>query len=114
MLSSFTEAKKSPIKTVWGSSAWVQSLKWSLYPRKPLTSHIPDTKLGPGPRGHLHHQVNIHKDAHQWEDRQSRDLWVESVNLSTQPRCLKGRPYPTFSPIQAVCSVPTEIVYVKC
>ena len=52
----------------------------TLYPRKSLTNHHPDTKLGPGSRGQLHHQINVQKDAHQWEDRQNRDLWAESVH----------------------------------
>ena len=44
----------------------------------------------------MHHQVNVHKDAHQWEERQSRDLWAESVHPWTHPRHLKGRPYPMW------------------
>ena len=68
-------------------------------------NHLPitfQTQTGPfinhlsGPRGHLHHQINVQKDAHQREDRQSRDLWAESGHLSTQPRRLKGRPDPTW------------------
>ena len=84
---------------------WVQSLKQSLYPRKLLTNHIPDSKLGPSPRGHLYHQVNVHTDAHQWEDRQSRDLWAESVHPWTQPRRLKGRPDPRWArrPVLRLC-----------
>ena len=106
--------------TVWGEivgRCWVQSFKKPLYSRKQLTKGIPDAKQGPGPRGCLHHQVNIHEDADQWEDRQSRDLWAESVHHWTQPRCLKGTPYPTWvgdsCPPQALHSVLTEIVYAK-
>lgn len=55
---------------------------------------IPDAELDPGSRGHLHHQGNVHKEAHQWEDRQSKDLWAESAHPWTQPRRLKGRPDP--------------------
>ena len=67
--------------TVWGEivgRCWVQSFEKPLYPRKQLTNGIPDAKQGPGPRGRLHHQVNVHEDADQREDRQSRDLWAES------------------------------------
>ena len=106
--------------TVWGEivgRCWVQSLKKPLYSRKQLTKGIPDAKQGPGPRGRLHHQVNIHEDADQWEERQSRDLWAESVHHWTQFRCLKGRPYPTWvgdsCPPQALHSVLTETVYAK-
>ena len=53
---------------------WLLSLKGTLHPKKPLTNPHPDAKLDPGPSVQLHHQVNVHKDAHQWEDRQSRDL----------------------------------------
>ena len=72
--------------TVWGEIVgrrWVQSFKKPLYPRKQLTNGIPDAKQGPGPRGRLHHQVNIHEDADQWEERQSRDLWAVSSSLNT-------------------------------
>ena len=55
------------------------SLKRPLHPRKPLNYGIPDAKLGPGHRGQLHHQVDIHKDAQHWEDGQSRDLGAKSV-----------------------------------
>lgn len=61
---------------------------------KSLTNHHPDAKLGPGPRGHLHHEINVQKDAHQWEDRQSRHLWAESGHPWTHYRHSKGRPYP--------------------
>ena len=105
---------------MWGEivgRCWVQSFKKPLYPRKRLTNGIPDAKQGPGPRGCLHHQVNIHEDADQWEDRKSRDLWAESVHHWTQPRCLKERSNPMWvgdsCPPQAVHSVPTEIVYAK-
>ena len=102
--------------TVWGEivgRCWVQSFEKPLYPRKQLTNGIPDAKLGPCPRRYLCHQVNIHEDADQWEDRQSRDLWAESVHPLTQPRCLKGRPCPTCgqrdsSPIPAGCSVSAQ------
>ena len=75
--SSWLQAYNRPpmvVKKLRGA-VWDLSLKWSLYARKPLTDHIPDAKYGPGPRSYLHHQVNVHKDAHQWKDRQSRDLW---------------------------------------
>lgn len=43
---------------------------WDKTPKKPTlpkwipTNHHPDPKSGPGARCHLHHKVNIHKDAH--------------------------------------------------
>uniref|UniRef100_A0A7N9IER2 Zinc finger protein 331 n=1 Tax=Macaca fascicularis TaxID=9541 RepID=A0A7N9IER2_MACFA len=46
--------------------------------RKPLTNQHPDSKLGPGLSGHLHHQINIHRDADQPEDRQQGDLQAKS------------------------------------
>ena len=49
-------------------------------PRKLLTNGIRDANLSPGPSVYLCHQVDIHKDAHQWEDRHSRDLWAKSVH----------------------------------
>lgn len=82
------------LRQFWGNivGRWLaQSPKRPLVLRKPLTYHHPDTKLGPGPEGHLHHQVNIHKDAHQWDDRHTRDLWAKSVNRWTHHRSVKGR-----------------------
>lgn len=33
----------------------------------------------------MHHQVNVHKDAHQWEERQSRDPEVKSSGVLGLP-----------------------------
>ena len=81
----------------WLEEDWLQSLKKPLHPRQSLTNSIPDAKEGPGPSAHLHHQVKVQEEADQREDRQSRDLWAESVHPWTQPRRLKGRPYPSWA-----------------
>lgn len=45
------------------------------------TNYHPDSKSGPGASCHLHHEVNVHTDAHQWEKRQSRYLGQSKMFL---------------------------------
>ena len=100
---------------------------WDGIPKRPTfpkwipTNQHPDSKSGPGASCHLHHEVNVHKDAHQWEKRQSRylgtkqNIYIYFLDTTGWPRkrslTYSGQEWESPTPTQLCISVPTHLVH---
>lgn len=89
------ERRRHLLHDTKGQRSWDRIPKRPALPKRIPTNQHPDPKSGPGASCHLHHEVNIHEDAHEWEIRQTGYLGTKQSLLYKPQGDLERDPQPT-------------------